>query len=105
MLRGSLKIWMVGWGLVPQGRIELPTSPLPRVRSATELLRRDGLMARDCATVSANAQVPALRPRREIPYLGAAEGDLANILRTTHYYIRQLCNSYDHMGRYIPFGR
>ena len=26
--------------MVPQGRIELPTSPLPRVRSATELLRR-----------------------------------------------------------------
>ena len=25
--------------MVPQGRIELPTSPLPRVRSATELLR------------------------------------------------------------------
>ena len=28
--------------LVPQGRIELPTSPLPRVRSTTELLRRCG---------------------------------------------------------------
>ena len=27
-------------GMVPQGRIELPTSPLPRVRSTTELLRR-----------------------------------------------------------------
>ena len=26
--------------MVPQGRIELPTSPLPRVRSTTELLRR-----------------------------------------------------------------
>ena len=25
--------------MVPQGRIELPTSPLPRVRSTTELLR------------------------------------------------------------------
>ena len=30
--------------LVPQGRIELPASPLPRVRSATELLRRSALM-------------------------------------------------------------
>ncbi len=29
-----------GCCLVPQGRIELPTSPLPRVRSTTELLRR-----------------------------------------------------------------
>ena len=28
--------------LVPQGRIELPTSPLPRVRSTTELLRHCG---------------------------------------------------------------
>ena len=28
--------------MVPQGRIELPTSPLPRVRSTTELLRRCG---------------------------------------------------------------
>ena len=28
--------------MVPQGRIELPTSPLPRVRSTTELLRRTG---------------------------------------------------------------
>ena len=28
--------------MVPQGRIELPTSPLPRVRSATELLRQIG---------------------------------------------------------------
>ena len=27
--------------MVPQGRIELPTSPLPRVRSTTELLRPD----------------------------------------------------------------
>ncbi len=27
--------------MVPQGRIELPTSPLPRVRSTTELLRRN----------------------------------------------------------------
>ena len=30
--------------VVPQGRIELPTSPLPRVRSATELLRRAASM-------------------------------------------------------------
>ena len=29
---------------MPQGRIELPASPLPRVRSATELLRRPSLM-------------------------------------------------------------
>ncbi len=29
--------------MVPQGRIELPTSPLPRVRSTTELLRRDAI--------------------------------------------------------------
>ena len=32
--------------MVPQGRIELPTSPLPRVRSTTELLRRRSQMDR-----------------------------------------------------------
>ncbi len=33
---------------MPQGRIELPASPLPRVRSTTELLRRRDTLARSC---------------------------------------------------------
>ena len=40
---------------MPQGRIELPTSPLPRVRSTTELLRRCGAVI---AVFAGRAQAP-----------------------------------------------
>jgi hypothetical protein len=58
---------------VPQGRIELPTSPLPRVRSTTELLRREGAcpIAADCATRSAISQVPRASHQRKA-FVGAA---------------------------------
>ncbi len=37
---GLIIYGIAGRGLVPQGRIELPTSSLPMMRSTTELLRR-----------------------------------------------------------------
>ncbi len=46
--------------VVPQGRIELPTSPLPRVRSATELLRRPSLMIMLERAMMQAARIPGL---------------------------------------------
>ena len=59
--------------MVPQDRIELPTSPLPRVRSATELLRPrigrwvpNGKRAYSPAWESTEARIATLAPAGKV---------------------------------------